>query len=276
MATNVTVDVSRVVSLLGDTLDLVPHVARSRGHVLPVRKSVTASTQLVEHTLNESALRDAGTDEDGVDGDEDPAALLEEKSRAEETEPESNFEPSDQGHAGIVVLLDEAANALTKTTLLRACGGILGVLDHGEEDTAGVGSDVEDAVDSKRQDGEGDLLGEEPNKGHGCRMWLDRVYRLYKLFVLLTEILHVLVSRQLERAALTLTTLCTSTVSLEHDYAIGNCCGHKGSAVGESSPAAVEVEGKVAEGVAESAQEESDMAAEPGELESLFELSVSC
>lgn len=92
--------------------------------------------------------------------------------------------------------------------------------------------------------------------------------------VILTKVLHVLVGRQLERASLTLSTLRPGAVSLEHDYAIGDCCGQKRGTVGEPGPAAVKVEGEVAQGVTESAQEECDMAAEPCELESLYSVSM--
>ena len=83
--------------------------------------------------------------------------------------------------------------------------------------------------------------------------------------------MHVLVTDQLERAALALTALRTSAVALEDDDAVGDGSGNEGGAVREASPAAGRVEGDVAQAVAEGGEEEGHMSSEPGELESLNE-----
>lgn len=83
--------------------------------------------------------------------------------------------------------------------------------------------------------------------------------------------MHILVADQLEWAALALTALGASAVALEDDNTVGDGSGEEGGAVREASPAAGRVEGDVAEAIAESAQEESHMSSEPGELERLCE-----
>jgi hypothetical protein len=168
-ASQVAGDVSGIVGLLGDTLELVPSLAGSGGSVLAVGKAVAASTGLAEHALDESALGNAGAEEDSVDNEEDPRALLEDDSRSKDAEPKGQLESCNERHAGIIVVLDEAANGLGDA----GGGGLLAGrhdrrrLESGEEDAAGVGGNVEDAVDGEGQESQGHLAGEEPDKGHG-------------------------------------------------------------------------------------------------------------
>lgn len=171
-ASHVAGDVSGIVSLLGDAFELVPGLAGSGGSVLAVGKAVTAGTGLAQHTLDESALGDAGAEEDSVDDEEDPRATLEDDGRSEDAEPQSQLESRDKRHAGIIVVLDEAANGLGNA----GRGGLLAGghdgrrLDGREENAAGVGGDVEDAVDGEGQESQGHLAGEEPDKSHGWGM----------------------------------------------------------------------------------------------------------
>ena len=85
----------------------------------------------------------------------------------------------------------------------------------------------------------------------------------------LTQVLHILICRQRQRAALTLAALLTRAVALEHDNTVGDSCGDESGTVAEAGPARVEVEGDVAEHVAQRAEEERHMPAEPGELEAV-------
>lgn len=95
--------------------------------------------------------------------------------------------------------------------------------------------------------------------------------RCFLRFVCLTQILHILVGDQGERASLTLPALSTRAVAFEDDDAIGGSGGDESSAVAELCPTAVVAEGDVAQGVAERAQEQSNMADEPCELQGLGE-----
>lgn len=156
-------------SLLGNALELVPGLAGSGGSILAVGKAVTASTCLAEHALDKGALGNASAEEDSVDDKEDPGALLEDDGRSKNAEPQGQLKSSDQRHAGIVVLLDEAADSVGKTggSRLLSGGGDRRRLESGKQDAASVGCNVEDAVDSEGEESQGHLAGEEPDKGHG-------------------------------------------------------------------------------------------------------------
>lgn len=169
LALHVLVDVGLVVCLLRDALHGLPALTHRRRHVLPLGNGVAPGADLVQHALYERALADTRAQEDSVDDDQDPAAFLESNSRKKQTEPERDLKASDKRHGGIVVVLDEAANSIRESGALRllACGRWWRGLDGREEDATGVGRYVEDAVDSEGQQGKGDLLGEEPHKGHG-------------------------------------------------------------------------------------------------------------
>ena len=146
-------------------LGRLPHPPRRGRDILPLRDRIPALAHLAQHALHEGALRDAGAQEDGVDDDEDPGALLEEDGGEEQAEPEGDFQAGDDGHAGVVVVFDEAADALAQGAgfgFLAGGGGRWG-LDGREEDAAGVGCHVEDAVDGEGEEGEGGLAGEEPD-----------------------------------------------------------------------------------------------------------------
>ena len=118
LSTSVTVDVSQVSALLDTTLDSTPALSDGRRQVLAVGNSVTASAQLVDGRLHEGALVEAGSEEDGVDSNQDPRALLEKESRDAQTEPESNLEDSDKGHGRIVVVLNEVTNGVSEARRL--------------------------------------------------------------------------------------------------------------------------------------------------------------
>ena len=130
---------------------------------------------------------------------------------------------------------------------------------------------MEDAVDGKGQEGERGLAGEEPDEGHDCESYPSAVTPqsddICVKIVRRTQILHVLIPSQLQRGAMPLPTLRTCTVAFEDHDAVGGGGGDKGGAVAVAGPAAGRVEGDVAQAVAEGADEEGDMPAEPGELE---------
>ena len=136
-----------------------------------------------------SALREAGTQEDRVDANQDPGPALEESGSEQQTNPEHDLEAGNDSHGGVVVLLDEEANLVSQGAVnlglrggarrgaRRGAGsgtvsGSLGRRDGGDHIGAGVSSDVEDRVHRVRQEGEGILRHEEPDEGHdwstGC------------------------------------------------------------------------------------------------------------
>lgn len=90
-----------------------------------------------------------------------------------------------------------------------------------------------------------------------------------------TEILHILIPDDSHWAALTLPAFGTSTVTLKHHDAVGSSRSDKGSAVAVAGPSGGRVEGDVAQAVAECAEQEGDMAAEPCELQSADTIIVS-
>lgn len=80
--------------------------------------------------------------------------------------------------------------------------------------------------------------------------------------------MNVLVTQQGQRTALSLPALLAGTVALENDDAISGSCRHEGSTVGEASPGAIGVKGKVAQGESQGAEQEGDVARKPGKLQS--------
>lgn len=155
--------------LLQHTLGRLPSLLGNWRDILSVGKAITTSSNLLDGSLHESALRDTSAEEDGVKSEDDPAALDEEDGRSQQTEPQSKLKAGNKRHAGVIVLLDETANGVTQT---GRCGlltswGDWRWLDGGEEDGAGVGQHVEGAVDGEWEEGKWVLLGEEPDEGHG-------------------------------------------------------------------------------------------------------------
>lgn len=169
LGASVAVDVSQVSGLLDAILETTPALSDGRREVLTVGNSVTASAELVDGRLHKGALVETGSEEDGVDSDQNPRALLEEESREEQTEPESDLEDSNKGHGRIVVVLNEVANGVGEARrlgLLASSDSGLG-LDGGQEVGSGVSCDVEDRIDGEGQNGEGDLARPEPDQSHG-------------------------------------------------------------------------------------------------------------
>lgn len=173
MSTNIPADVGRIRGLADDVLEGSPTLAGGRGSALVGKLGINTSSQLVDGVLDEAALRNAGTEEDGVDGEQDPGPFLEEKRGANNAEPEGNLEHGDEGHGAIIVLLDELANGLGGSGA-RGLGtswtGSLRRLDGGQQVGAHVSRNVEYGVNCKREDCKRDLAREEPNKRHDCNV----------------------------------------------------------------------------------------------------------
>ena len=146
-------------------LGTLPHPSSRGRDILPLRHRIPALPHLPQHALHKRTLANPRAQEDRVDDDENPASLLEHEGGAEETEPQRDLEAGDDGHAGVVVVFDEAADALAQS----AGFGFLALgrrgrwLDGREQDAARVGCYVEDAVDGEGEEGEGGLAREEPD-----------------------------------------------------------------------------------------------------------------
>lgn len=139
---------------------------------------VSAGSQLTNGLLDKGALGIAGAEERKVDNQQDPASLGESQSGEDQAEKQGDLEGSDNTHASIVVLLDEATNGLGERVLLAGGLGVGGAgrgrtsstlgrrLESGDQVHATVGSDMEDGVDAEGQESEDQLAGVEPDQSH--------------------------------------------------------------------------------------------------------------
>lgn len=165
-------DVGSFVALAHDTLESLPTLAELRGGALVGDRGVSTGSELANSLLHERALGVAGAEEGKVYDQQDPATLGESDSGQHETEQQGDLKGGNDAHAGIVVLLDEAANGLGELGLLAGrlgvgraggtrAGGLALALGLGLEGRdqvhATIGSDVEDRVDTEGQEGENEL-----------------------------------------------------------------------------------------------------------------------
>lgn len=98
LSTDILADVRSIASLADDALEGAPGVAGCGRGALVGELGIDAGGQRVDGLLDEAALCNAGAEEDGVDSEEDPAALLEEKCGAEDAEPEGDLEEGNERH----------------------------------------------------------------------------------------------------------------------------------------------------------------------------------
>ena len=84
LSANVPADVSSIAGLLDNALEGSPTLLGSGRSALVGKLSVNAGSELVDSLLDKAALRNAGTEEDGVDNEQDPRAPLEEDAEPEE------------------------------------------------------------------------------------------------------------------------------------------------------------------------------------------------
>lgn len=115
LATSVAVDIGSIGSLDDDTLDGSPTLADSWWHILAVGHGVTTGSKLVDGSLDEGALVEASAEEDAVDGKHDPRTLQEEETRSKKAEPKNNLKDGNNGHGGIVVVLNEVAYGICES-----------------------------------------------------------------------------------------------------------------------------------------------------------------
>ena len=82
----------------------------------------------------------------------------------------------------------------------------------------------------------------------------------------LTKILHILITSQRQRTTLLRPSRASAgTIGLVDHDTISCSCGDEGGAIGEASEAGVEIEGYVRQTIAQSAEEEGEVADEPAE-----------
>lgn len=175
-ARDIATNVSRLVDLAHDALEGLPALTNLRGSALVGDRGVGASGELTNSLLDKRALGVAGTEEGQVDDQQNPATLGEGDSGQDEAEEEQDLEGSDNTHASIVVLLDEAANGLGEGVLLAGGLGTGGRgwargtgswgLQGGDQVHAGVGRNVEDRVHAEGEESQDELAGVEPDKSH--------------------------------------------------------------------------------------------------------------
>lgn len=146
------VDVSSIGRSFDTTLDLLPNVANSRRDVCVAELSISPGGELGDGVLHEVALGVADTEENSVDDEKNPGTLGKGNSRAKNAEKEYNLKSCNKHHARVIVFLDETTNGVRNSTGLRVGTGSLGLKGR-EEVGACVGSNVEDGIDGKWENG---------------------------------------------------------------------------------------------------------------------------
>ena len=151
-------------SLLDNALDGLPAIAHSRVGGLVREACIKTSSAVRDSALDEAALGISCTEEGGVNGNQDPRALLEHDCRQEEAEPQEDLKNGHDGHGLVIVVLDELANCVAQTRGLWLA--ICGWADCWQEVGTRVGEDVEERVDAEWKDRKWHLAGEEPDECH--------------------------------------------------------------------------------------------------------------
>ena len=169
--------IRRLDRLLRQALDRKPSLPRSRRRALIRHQRIAPLPRLRNGPLHKATLAIPCPEKNRIQQEQNPAALGKGKRRQQHAEPEQDFQGRDKRHAGVVVLLYKAADRVGErgrglgTTAAAAagrssrCGG-LGGRDGGDKVGTRVRGDVEDGVDGEGEEGERDLVGEEPGERH--------------------------------------------------------------------------------------------------------------
>lgn len=183
VTTDKSVDVRGIRSLAHKSLDSLPSLPNNGWRALIRHHGISTRSALTDSALHKAALAVPRSEKDGVDGQQDPAALGEGDSGEHDTEPEQDLKTGDESHGSIVVFLDESANVIGERRRFRgwpASRGrasrtrLLGRSDSGDEVGTGVGGDVEDGVDHKGQQSKRHLTRKEPDERHHYRVAISR------------------------------------------------------------------------------------------------------
>ena len=139
-------------------------------------RRVNPSRDVTDSMLNKGTLRVPCAEEGQVDAQENKGSLGERQESDCQAEQKSHFQPGNETHAGIVVLLNEPANGLGQRRLFgrgSGAGGrrrrratLLGGLQRRDQVGARVGCNVEDGVDAEREEGQGNLARVKPHQSH--------------------------------------------------------------------------------------------------------------
>lgn len=181
--TNESVDVRGVRSLAHEPLDSLPSLPDNWRCALVRHHGIRTRSALTDGALHKAALAVPCPEKDGVDGQQDPAALGEGNGGEHDTEPEQDLKTGDKSHGSIVVFFDKSANVIRERRRFRgrpASRGstrstrLLRRSDSGDEVGPGVGGDVEDGVDHEGQQGKRHLARKEPHERHHYRVTISR------------------------------------------------------------------------------------------------------
>jgi hypothetical protein len=99
------------------SLDSLPTLSNSRWDIGVLNLLVNTSGKLTESALDELALGESCSKEDGVDTEQDPGAFGEGDGGEEEAEPQKDLEHGHQQHGAIIVVLDKATDAVSERRL---------------------------------------------------------------------------------------------------------------------------------------------------------------
>lgn len=167
-------DIGSRMELPGAALDTIPYLPGSWWGSLSTELAIDPSLEGGEGVLDMRALAEAGANEDGVQGQQNPAAALEEDGGDEEANPQSDLEAGNDRHGHVIVLLDEGANGVSDPVVFGLWLGTIsrrdlgGRDDGGDDGGAGVGREVEYGVNGVREQGKEIRGREEPDEGHDC------------------------------------------------------------------------------------------------------------
>lgn len=110
VTTKILSDIGSLDCLSGEVLGSSPGLLGSGWDILLVDLLVNERTGMREGALDEGALVESRTEENGVKTKQDPCALAECQGREKETAPESNLECCHKGHAAVIILLHKLSN----------------------------------------------------------------------------------------------------------------------------------------------------------------------
>lgn len=96
--------------LPGSLLGTVPDLSGSWGCSLGTDEVVDPGAKVRKRSLDVSALSVTGTQEAGVENEQNPRSALEEKSGEHNPDPEEDLEARYDRHGGVIVFLDEGSN----------------------------------------------------------------------------------------------------------------------------------------------------------------------
>jgi hypothetical protein len=162
---------------LPNTLGALPTRPDRRRNVRALDLLIDMGRSTGESILNELALREACSEEDSVDTQQDPAAFAKGDGGQEEADPQEDFEAGNRKHSAVIVVLDELADRVGRGALgfwsagrggSSASWGGFWRGDGRDQVGAGVGCDMEDAVDGEWEEGEWSLSGVEPDEADHC------------------------------------------------------------------------------------------------------------